>query len=477
MGIRLGLTTVLAVAVLAAEGRRRRSVVGGVADAASHVVDVNAVVDSVDVDAIAERIDINSLIDRVDLDEVIARIDLNAVLDEVDFDEVLSRVDIDALIGRMDVNALLDQVDPNALLDRVDPDRLLDRVDPNRLLDRVDPNRLLDRVHPDDLLDRVDPNRLLDRVDPDQLLDRVDPDRLLDRVDPNRLLERVDTNQLVAYTDLNAAVDQIDIDRVMDRVDVTAVIERAGVPEIIRDSTGQVAGSVLDVARRQVVAIDKVIMRLSARVVRLDLSKLKLGPPLLVARESATTTSGRGIVTGHYAGPLSRLLAFGLDAALVFFLFTMFSTLVLFLGNRIFGWEGNLSPQQTLVGFLLLLLWALIYSVGSLVIASRTVGKAVVGLRIVSRDGGPLKARQAVIRVFVTPIALITLIFSYIGLFIGRERRSLTDVVARTAVVYDWGDRSAEMPAPLTQWIARQGLDPSDPSIGMGGVSSPTAEQ
>lgn len=465
MGARLGATTAIAVILLAAAGeRRRRSVVGRVANAATQVLDVNAVVESVDMEAVVGRIDIDELIERIDVNRVIARIDLDKALSGIDLDELVACIDINAIMQRVDIDELIARVDPNALLDRVDADQFLERVDPDRLLDRIDPNRLLDRVEPDRLLDRVDPNLLLDRVDPDQLLDRVDPDRLLDRVDPNRLLDRVDTNRIVANTDLNAAVDQVDIDRVLDRVDVTSIIDRAGVPELIRESTGQVAGSVLDVARRQIVAIDQVIMRLGGRVVGRGADEAGLGPPLLVAGEPPATADGRGIVTGHYAGPLSRLLSFSLDVGIVFLVFTLFSTLILSLGNLIFGWQASLSPQQTLVGFLLLLGWAFSYSLGSLVLASRTLGKAVVGLRVVSRDGAPLRAGQATIRVLATPISVATFLVSYLGLFFGKEHRALTDVLGRTAVVYDWGDRSAEMPAPLTRWIARQGVDPKNPN-------------
>jgi hypothetical protein len=41
----------------------------------------------------------------------------------------------------------------------------------------------------------------------------------------------------------------------------------------------------------------------------------------------------------------------------------------------------------------------------------------------------------------------------------GLERRALHDVLAGSAVVYDWGDRPAEMPAPITRWFARHGVD------------------
>jgi uncharacterized RDD family membrane protein YckC len=205
-------------------------------------------------------------------------------------------------------------------------------------------------------------------------------------------------------------------------------------------------------------------MGLGGRIVGRGAGELDPGPPRLLAGESSATADGRGIVTGHYAGPLSRLLSFSLDVGIIFLVFTLFSTLVLFLANVIFGWEGSISPKQTVVGFLLLLGWALSYSLVSLVLASRTLGKAVVGLRIVSRDGDPLRAGQAVIRVLATPLSLATFLVSYLGLFFGKEHRALTDVLARTAVVYDWGDRSAEMPAPLTQWIARRGVDLQDPS-------------
>ena len=37
-----------------------------------------------------------------------------------------------------------------------------------------------------------------------------------------------------------------------------------------------------------------------------------------------------------------------------------------------------------------------------------------------------------------------------------REHRSLHDLIARTCVVYDWGDRSAEMPGPLSQTFSTE---------------------
>jgi hypothetical protein len=36
-----------------------------------------------------------------------------------------------------------------------------------------------------------------------------------------------------------------------------------------------------------------------------------------------------------------------------------------------------------------------------------------------------------------------------------RDHRGLHDVIAATAVVYDWGDRQAEMPGPLADFLHR----------------------
>ena len=43
-------------------------------------------------------------------------------------------------------------------------------------------------------------------------------------------------------------------------------------------------------------------------------------------------------------------------------------------------------------------------------------------------------------------------------MLVDRERRALHDMLARTAVVYDWGERPAKLPAPLTRYLERKGV-------------------
>ena len=52
------------------------------------------------------------------------------------------------------------------------------------------------------------------------------------------------------------------------------------------------------------------------------------------------------------------------------------------------------------------------------------------------------------------PVAVIPLCLGLLPILLSRTRRGLQDVVAGTAVVYDWGDRPARMPAPVSTFVA-----------------------
>lgn len=402
---------IVLLALLAAgpdEPARRRNVLsrlaGRATDAVTDVVDPDLVLDKVDVDAIAQRIDVDALVQRVDVDALVRRVDVDALVRSIDLDQLIKEVDIDALLEQADVNRLLDRVDANRLLDRVDPDRLLDRVDPNRLLDRVD------------------------------------PERLLDRVDPNRLMERVDVDALMA------------------RVDVEEVIERAGIPEIVRESTGHMAGSVLDVGRRQVVGVDQLVGRVVYRLTGRDPHLRPTAPEGLIASE-VVDEKGRGEVTGHYSGPLSRLAAYILDVGVLLGVYTLITAGVAFIARFVFGFEMDDPLRTGIWAAVAFAGWAFVYDWVGPALTGRTVGKRIVGIRIVQRDGSPLRGSSAFWRAVTRPISIAIFGLGLVGIVLSPERRGLHDAWAKTVVVYDWGERSASMPAPLTAWLARHDVD------------------
>ncbi|NED94060.1 hypothetical protein G1H11_01915 [Phytoactinopolyspora alkaliphila] len=137
------------------------------------------------------------------------------------------------------------------------------------------------------VVETIDPDSVIEHVDVDALLDRVDVNRLLDRIDVNRLLERVDVDRLMDRVDVNRLVARVDLDAALENVDLEAAVRRAGVPEIVAESTGRVAGSALDLARRQIVGLDVVVDRLVNRLLRRDPEEQPWGPPRLSGERPA----------------------------------------------------------------------------------------------------------------------------------------------------------------------------------------------
>lgn len=306
------------------------------------------------------------------------------------------------------------------------------------MLEIVDPNMVLDHVDVNALLDRVDVNDLLDRIDVDDLLDRVDVNRLLDRVDVDALLERAD------------------VDALMERVDVQALVDRAGIPEIVAQSTSHLGGSALDLARRPLVGLDQILFRVLNAVLRRDVSSYPQGPAELVewVDEHKSVEEG-AVMTGRYAGPLTRLLAVVADSFIVTFAFTLIVAGLVFLIQLLAPDYEPTSPGLWYgVGFAV---WAFAYVWFGLAVFGKTVGKWILGLRVVGADGAPTTTgKAAFIRTLTYPLSFVVLGVGLLGIVFGRERRAWHDHLAGTAVVYDWGTRTAAMPTPLANFLEKR---------------------
>lgn len=333
-------------------------------------------------------------------------------------------------------------------------DRPSNGVDDGNILSRFTKRAtgvVVDAVDPDDIIDRVDINALLDRIDVNELLDRVEPDALLDRVDVNRLLERVD---------VNALMDRVDVEALMDRVDVEALVDRAGIADIVKESTGALAGSAIDVFRRQLVSLDTITGRFFYRIIGRNPATRPEAPPELEAAVGVDET-GRGQITGHYAGPVTRLLAFAIDVAIQWFGFLMIMSGLRLVAELFVSTEGD-STTAGLITIGLFLVWNYMYLWISYTVASKTAGMAIVGIRVVNRQGEVLGSGQAALRTLVLPVSVSFFALGCLGILFSPERRALQDAAAGSVVVYDWGDRPAEMSAPITKWIAQRETEIQD---------------
>jgi uncharacterized RDD family membrane protein YckC len=276
-------------------------------------------------------------------------------------------------------------------------------------------------------------------------MQRVDVNALLERVDMNALLDRVDVDQLMA---------RVDVDALMDRIDVEELVRRSGIPDVVKESTSALAGSALDVIRRQLVALDSIVGRPFYRLTGRDPAERPVAPDGIDV-EDESDGSGRGQVTGFYAGPVTRLWGFVADALVIWLVFALVGMGIAFVVQLFTSIESSGSVQLGLIGLIGLVVWAFVYFWFSLAVAGRTFGMGVVGLGVVTRQGGPISGRAAFVRTLVFPFSFVLLGLGLLGILLGKERRALHDVAAGTVVVYDWGDRPAEMPAPLTRWLER----------------------
>ena len=154
---------------------------------------------------------------------------------------------------------------------------------------------------------------------------------------------------------------------------------------------------------------------------------------------------------GHYAGAVSRLVAFAADVGASWGVYTLGVALLNAAVKLVTGHSYTLSNHQG-IAFAVLTVWEFLYFTYQWAVSGKTLGMAIFGLQVVTWEGGPISGRQAVFRTIGLGFTLfITLGIGFLGIVYQRERRALNDLIAGTAVVYDWDARAARL-----RWIARK---------------------
>jgi uncharacterized RDD family membrane protein YckC len=150
-------------------------------------------------------------------------------------------------------------------------------------------------------------------------------------------------------------------------------------------------------------------------------------------------------LTGHYAGVVTRLTSYVIDAFLVSLLFSVVSAGIVWIVNLISGGDYNASDVGALAGGLVFLVWIFLYFWLPMAIWGRTFGMAILGLELVRRDGDRAGAGRVAIRVITFPISFLIFGLGFLGILVGREHRALHDVFAGTTIVYAWDARAARL--------------------------------
>lgn len=145
---------------------------------------------------------------------------------------------------------------------------------------------------------------------------------------------------------------------------------------------------------------------------------------------------------GHYAGPVSRLLAYAADAFFIGVAYTAGLALLRFAVEAATPWTLDVEGVLFAAGALA---WAGLYWGSSWTGFARSPGMSLLGLRIVRSDGTPLDQRHALLRLLAYPLGFLTLGLGFLGIVLGRTRQALYDRIADTAVVYDWDAEAAKL--------------------------------
>lgn len=361
-------------------------------------------------------------------------------------------------VVRRVVPAVMSRVDTEELLEYVDVNAIAEELDLNAVAGRLDVNALAGRLDLDALVARLDVDAVASRLDLDALVARLDIDAVAGRLDLHALVDRLDVDALAARLDLDALVARLDVDAVAGRLDLDALVDRLDMARLTAGATQDVAFSGLDLARRQLVRADSTVDRVVDRVIGRSPEDRPVAPRqlLLPSPVSGAPTEedvdGRRSVSGHYAGPVSRLAALAGDVFASLGAFGFVSSMTLYLFGVFTPADVTLSSgswPMVVFGVAWFLLWFWV----PVALFDRTPAMAVVGLAVVSRQGSTTSSLAAFIRAVAVPLSLSLFALGLIGLFLDRERRTLHDVLARTAVVYDWGEREAERPATVRELL------------------------
>ena len=162
---------------------------------------------------------------------------------------------------------------------------------------------------------------------------------------------------------------------------------------------------------------------------------------------------------GNYAGAVTRLVAFAADVGASWGIFTLSVAAVTFAIQLVTGRTVDLTHGRvtSLLTLFALVVWEFVYFAYQWSLSGRTVGMALLGIRVVGVEGGAITGRQAVVRTVTLPFSFLFFGLGFLGILLNRDRHAWHDRFARTVVVYSWDARAARL-----RWLAKQ--EPATPS-------------
>lgn len=136
------------------------------------------------------------------------------------------------------------------------------------------------------------------------------------------------------------------------------------------------------------------------------------------------------------AGFVSRSIAFAIDLGLITIVIVGASSLVQLIGLLLPKWIWLTAALPVVITAVVSFI-PLTYFFLTVGIAGQTLGKALMGIRIVDAGGGRLSLARSLIRTFAYLVSLIPLLMGFLWILIDRDRRAWHDLISGSRVVYE----------------------------------------
>jgi uncharacterized RDD family membrane protein YckC len=161
---------------------------------------------------------------------------------------------------------------------------------------------------------------------------------------------------------------------------------------------------------------------------------------------------------GHYAGFISRVLAFFIDVTIIVLVISLTTwflsvTATMLQLKQIMGWILNYLPSiKSLLSalfsptalFIYAFIFIVLYNVFFISVAGQTPGKALMGIRVVPLGGGKVSFWRATLRYIGYYLSGGAIGLGFLWILIDDRRMGWHDKIARTCVIYAWDARPDE---------------------------------
>lgn len=152
----------------------------------------------------------------------------------------------------------------------------------------------------------------------------------------------------------------------------------------------------------------------------------------------------RETLRGQYAGFISRLVAFGVDIAIIT-ISLLALTGLLSAAASLFNLD-QFGHMETVLKIAISGLAALLYTAAYFIffwtLAGQTPGKMLMGLRITTSQGQPLSIGRSLRRFIGYIVSIMALWLGFLWILVDNRRQGWHDKIAGTLVVYSWDARA-----------------------------------